>query len=298
MPDENALQVALDQAISRAIGSPFRSTSLAAQAGGSISKSVVIEDGERRLFVKLNDEVLSAMFVAETDGLAALGRCPAIRVPRVIAQGSDNERSFLVLEHLVLQPLREREAGIAAGRALTQLHAIEGTLHGWASDNFIGRNPQINTAHITWPYFFAQRRLLPQLAMTRQRGDCRRLINRGEDLAERLAAFFVDYQPRASLLHGDLWHGNAAIDETGKLALFDPAVYFGDRETDLAMSELFGGFPESFYAAYREAWPLAPGYEQRKTLYNLYHVLNHLNLFGGGYLRQAERMIESLLAEL
>ena len=101
-----------------------------------------------------------------------------------------------------------------------------------------------------------------------------------------------------SLLHGDLWGGNWAADESGRPVVFDPAVYFGDRETDIAMSELFGGFPESFYAAYRAAWPLSSGFETRKTLYNLYHVLNHLNLFGAGYLRQAERMIDQLLAEL
>lgn len=292
------LQAALDQAIARAIGTPFRSRSPTALGGGSTSRSLAVEDGQRRFFVKFNDAALAGMFVAEADGLAALGRCPQIRVPRVIVQGVAGRHSFLVLEHLALHPLREHEAGIAAGRALACLHAIEGTQHGWPSDNFIGSNPQINTAHVTWPYFFAQRRLLPQLALARRRGDCGRLVERGEKLAERLAALFVDHRPRASLLHGDLWHGNAAVDADGTVVLFDPAVYFGDRETDLAMSELFGGFPDSFYLAYREAWPPAPGFEQRKTLYNLYHVLNHLNLFGGGYLRQAERMIDSLLADL
>lgn len=298
MPPIDALRGDLDEAISRSTGSPFRSTNLTGQGGGSISQSLLVEDGRRRFFVKVNTTALSGMFVAEADGLAALRRCPAIRVPQVIAQGSAAGRSFLVLEHLVLRPLRERQAGIEAGRALAELHRIEGTQYGWPSDNYIGSNPQSNAVHVTWPFFFAQRRLLPQLSMTKQRGDCKRLIERGETLADRLAALFVDYRPRASLLHGDLWSGNAAIDENGKLALFDPAVYFGDREADLAMSELFGGFPESFHVAYREAWSLAHGYEQRKALYNLYHVLNHLNLFGGGYLRQAERMIDSLLAEL
>lgn len=298
MAFDGTLRGAIEEAISEATGSPFRSTDATTAGGGSISESLILEDGGRRFFVKLNDAARAGMFVAEAEGLAALARCPAVRVPQVIAQGTTGERSYLVLEHLGLHPLQEREAGIAAGYALAELHRIEGTQHGWPNDNFIGSNPQINTCHVTWPYFFAQRRLLPQLAMSGRRGDCSRMIGRGEKLADRLAAFFVDYRPRASLLHGDLWHGNAAADAGGKLVLFDPAVYFGDRETDLAMSELFGGFPESFYLAYREAWPLAYGYEQRKMLYNLYHVLNHLNLFGGGYLRQAERMIESLLAEL
>jgi fructosamine-3-kinase len=126
----------------------------------------------------------------------------------------------------------------------------------------------------------------------------RQLVSRGEALTERLAAFFVDYRPQPSLLHGDLWGGNAGALPDGTPVIFDPAVYCGDREADLAMSELFGGFPESFYAAYRTAWPLDSGYETRKGLYNLYHVLNPYNLFGAGSLNQARRMIDRLLAEL
>lgn len=293
-----SIRSALDEAIADATGTAFRSTTAQAAGGGSISQTLVLGDGRARYFVKLNRATLAAMFAAEADGLAALAQCPALRVPRVVAQGASGDDAFLVLEYLELAPLSRPADGAAAGRALAELHRIEGTQHGWPRDNYIGRNPQYNAMHVTWPFFFAQRRLLPQLALARRRGDCARLIERGEKLAERLAALFVDYRPRASLLHGDLWHGNAAVDETGRLALFDPAVYFGDRDTDLAMSELFGGFPESFYVAYREALPPAEGYEQRKTLYNLYHVLNHLNLFGGGYLRQAERMVDSLLAEL
>jgi fructosamine-3-kinase len=177
-------------------------------------------------------------------------------------------------------------------------HRITGPQFGWQRDNFIGSTPQCNAAAPTWPFFFARRRLLPQLELAKRHGHHGQLIASGERLAEQLPALFVDHQPQPSLLHGDLWSGNAATDEAGTLALFDPAVYFGDREADLAMSELFGGFPDSFYAAYREAWPLADGFEQRKTLYNLYHVLNHLNLFGSGYLHQAERMIARLLAEI
>ena len=121
---------------------------------------------------------------------------------------------------------------------------------------------------------------------------------RGEALCARLEGLFTGYQPFPSLLHGDLWGGNAGCTRDGAPVVFDPAVYYGDREADLAMTELFGGFSDRFYAAYREAFPLAAGYPQRRTLYNLYHVLNHLNLFGGGYRAQAERMIEQLLAEL
>ena len=295
---DEALRARIEGAIGDATGEGVRVRNVEAAGGGSISEAFVVGDGTRRWFVKVNRAALAPMFDAEADGLAALAQCPALRVPKVVAQGVDGPHAFLVLEHLALRPLRERGEGAAAGEALAALHRIEGTQHGWPRNNFIGRNPQDNAMHVTWPFFFAHHRLQPQLDMARTRADCRRLIERGEKLADRLAAFFVDYRPKASLLHGDLWNGNAAVDESGRLALFDPAVYFGDRDTDLAMSELFGGFPESFYVAYRAAWPLAPGYEQRKTLYNLYHVLNHLNLFGGGYLRQAERMVEALLADL
>jgi len=123
------------------------------------------------------------------------------------------------------------------------------------------------------------------------------LLRRGEALQATLTHFFTDHRPTPSLLHGDLWSGNYAFDAQGRPVIFDPAVYFGDRETDLAMTELFGGFPAAFYAAYNAAWPLDAGYATRKTLYNLYHILNHFNLFGGGYLSQAQGMIDRLLSE-
>lgn len=158
----------------------------------------------------------------------------------------------------------------------------------------IGANPQANHRHEAWARFFVDCRLRPQLEMARARGYGGALGRAADPLLERVPAMFLEYCPRPSLLHGDLWNGNAAMDEAGRPVLFDPAVYRGDRETDLAMSERFGGFPAAFYVAYRSAWPLAEGYEQRKTLYNLYHVLNHLNLFGRGYLGQAERMLRTL----
>ena len=266
--------------------------------GGSISRTLVVRRGQRRWFVKLNDARLVAMFAAEADGLAALAACPAVRVPRVWGHGISGRQAWLVLEHLALAPLRGHAAGAAAGQALAAVHRITGSHFGWPRDNFIGSSPQLNAAQPTWPLFFARQRLLPQLELAKRNRQHARLIASGERLADALPALFVDHRPPPSLLHGDLWSGNAALDDGDRLALFDPAVYWGDRETDLAMSELFGGFPDSFHAAYREAWPLASGCAQRKLLYQLYHVLNHLNLFGGGYLQQAERMISRLLAEI
>jgi fructosamine-3-kinase len=248
-------------------------------------------------FIKTGAASTLPMFEAEVAGLAALREAGAIRVPAVIACGLVDGQARIVLEHLELSSL-DHASGAALGRTLAQLHRTLGPRFGWLHDNFIGATPQENAWRENWALFYAERRLRPQLRFGADNGMARTLVAQGEKLAEKVAAFFVDYRPLPSLLHGDLWSGNAARLPDGTPVIYDPACYYGDRETDLAMSELFGGFPESFYAAYREAWPLAQGYGTRKTLYNLYHVLNHFNLFGAGYLGQAKRMIEELLAEL
>ncbi|MBI4757203.1 MAG: fructosamine kinase family protein [Betaproteobacteria bacterium] len=289
---------AAGEAIAAATGRPFAPRDAGAVGGGCIHETVVLSDGAARYFIKLNAAPAPGMFEAEADGLAALAAVGALRVPAVVAVGGNERGAFLVLEHLEMRPLTQRADGTALGRALAALHRDSGEDYGWHRDNFIGATPQANAPHRSWPWFFAHRRLLPQLALAVRNGHGGRWIRDGERLAENTGAFFLDAPPPPSLLHGDLWHGNTAVTADGRPAVFDPAVYRGDRETDLAMAELFGGFPESFYAAYREAWSLPEGFEQRKTLYNLYHVLNHLNLFGAGYLGQAQRMIARLLADL
>ncbi|MBI4988395.1 MAG: fructosamine kinase family protein [Rhodocyclales bacterium] len=289
------LAEALSAEISRALGRPFRAAAIREAGGGCIHRALVLEGDGERWFVKLNAAEALPMFESERDGLAALAEAGAFRVPRPLCCGIASEQACLVLEYLDLKPVSQRADAIAFGRALAALHRTVAERFGWRRDNFIGATPQINAESDSWPRFFAAARLLPQIERAAAHG--RALQAKGASLAEKLPAFFLDYRPQPSLLHGDLWHGNAAMSG-GAPAVFDPAAYFGDRETDLAMTELFGGFPEAFHAAYREAWPLAEGYETRKTLYNLYHVLNHLNLFGAGYLRQAERMIDRLLAEL
>jgi fructosamine-3-kinase len=250
-----------------------------------------------RPFVKTGAPAELPRFAAEAAGLEALRAAGAVRVPRVHACGIVAGQARLETEHLDLAGL-DRQSGALLGRQLAELHRHAGDRFGWAEDNWIGGSPQQNGWRDEWPRFFAERRLRPQLEWAAGNGMERKLAEQGESLAGRLAAFFVDYHPAPSLLHGDLWGGNASALPDGTPVIFDPAVYYGDRETDLAMSELFGGFPGSFYAAYRAAWPLDPGYETRKTLYNLYHVLNHFNLFGAGYLGQARRMIDRLLADL
>lgn len=236
-------------------------------------------------------------FAAEIAGLAALRAAGCIRVPETIACGRIGERAVLELEYLPLTAL-DRASGAELGRRLAALHRHGGPRFGWTEDNFIGATPQENSWRDAWPRFFGEHRLRPQLRRARDRGMNRDELERGERLIEQAAAFFVTYRPMPSLLHGDLWSGNAAALADGTPVIYDPAVYYGDRETDLAMTELFGGFPDAFYAAYRQEWPLDPGYETRKTLYNLYHILNHFNLFGNAYANQARRMIDRLLAEL
>ncbi|MCX7896275.1 MAG: fructosamine kinase family protein [Rhodocyclaceae bacterium] len=266
--------------------------------GGCIHASQMISDGKLRLFLKTNTASAVEMFAAEADGLEALAHA-GLRVPSVVAWGVAGKTAYLVLEYLDLSSLDAR-AGARLGEQLAQAHGrgADGETFGWRRANYIGATPQSNTPHRGWPAFFAQERLLPQLQRARARGMERTWVEKGERLAESLGAFFLDYHPSPSLVHGDLWGGNAAQLADGTPIVFDPAVYYADREVDLAMSELFGGFPESFYVAYRRAFPLDQGFERRKTLYNLYHVLNHFNLFGASYLNQARRMIDKLLAEL
>jgi len=237
------------------------------------------------------------MFEAEADGLAALAETGSIRVPQVVCTGVDTASSWLVLEFLALGRGRG-DTSAAMGEALARLHGIRQRGFGWQRDNYIGTTPQPNGFANSWPEFYARQRLEYQLDLASGNGLRGESMEVGQRLIENLYGLFTDYQPEASLLHGDLWGGNAAALESGEPVLFDPAVYIGDREADLAMTELFGGFSREFYAAYDGAWPLDVGYAVRKNLYNLYHVLNHYNLFGGGYGSQAASMMRGLLAEL
>lgn len=293
-----SLSAELAHALKTASGIDFSRAELRAIGGGCIHRAFELRAGERPYFLKLNAADALPMFAAEADGLAALAICDTFRVPQVLACGATGDEAFLLLEHLQLRPLASAEDGRRFAVALVELHHDTGAHFGWARDNFIGTNAQTNGLHDGWARFLVDCRLLPQLQMARSAGLSAAVARTAEQMLERVPALFLDYRPRPSLLHGDLWHGNAAMDAEGRPVIFDPAVYRGDRDADLAMSELFGGFPTSFYAAYRAAWSPVEGYEQRKTLYNLYHVLNHLNLFGRAYLGQAERMIGTLAHDL
>ena len=215
------------------------------------------------------------MYAAEAGGLRAL-RAAGVRAPEPFDHGLRDGKAFIEMERL---QLGARADWPALGRMLAALHRNTADRFGWESDNWIGLAPQKNGWSDSWASFFLEKRLNPQAARAKRNGHKIEL----PDVNKLLEG----HRPKASLLHGDLWSGNAGFTAEGPV-IFDPAVYYGDREADLAMTELFGGFPREFYAAYDEAFPLPAGYATRKHLYNLYHLLNHLNIFGGSYYAQVK----------
>lgn len=286
---------AIEAAIASATGTDFRIAASRPVGGGCINQAYVIEGDGQRYFVKTNRSDFADMFEAEAEGLTELESAKALRVPHPVTSGLDGGEAFLVLEFL---ELGGRGNHAELGRKLALQHRKTASSFGWKRDNTIGSTSQLNPRSADWVTFLREQRLGYQLRLADRNGLGEKLQRLGSDLLERLEDFFPGYRPIPSLLHGDLWGGNASFTAAGEPVVFDPAVYYGDRETDLAMTELFGGFGTDFQAAYREFWPLDSGYGTRKTLYNLYHILNHANLFGGNYVSQAERMLQHLLATL
>jgi fructosamine-3-kinase len=256
-----------------------------AVSGGCIHNCYRVSVGSRLRFLKLNEAPCAEAFAAEADGLDAL-RASGMRAPEPLAHGVAGEQAYLLLEYL---ELNNKGDFAALGRMLAQAHRTPGARFGWERDNYIGATPQVNGWCDDWAEFWRERRLRPQIELAKRNGF---------DLPSKdPGALLENHKPQPSLLHGDLWSGNAGFASEGPV-VFDPAVYYGDREADLAMTELFGGFPREFYEAYNEAFPLPDGYERRKHLYNLYHLLNHLNLFGGGYLAQVKATLRLLAGAL
>jgi fructosamine-3-kinase len=276
-------------AVTGGAGQPGRGQEL---GGGCINRARRLECDGAAYFVKLNQAALLPMFEAEAEGLRALAAAGSLRVPQPVCAGQAGDTAWLVLEYL---ELGGQGSLVALGEGLATLHRAPQPRFGWHLDNTIGSTPQPNAESDDWISFWRERRLGFQLELAARNGFGGRLQALGAQLLERFPALFEDYQPVPSLLHGDLWSGNYSFTRAGEPVIFDPAPYCGDREADLAMTELFGGFGPGFHAAYHRAWPLDPGYGRRKTLYNLYHILNHANLFGGGYATQAQGMMERLL---
>lgn len=297
----DAAAAAIAQAIVDATREDFDLVDVEPVSGGCIHTALRLDGagahGAARYFAKSNAASFAPMFAAEAEGLEALRGAGQLRVPRTVTHGEDGERAWLVLEWLELAPLSDLAAA-RLGESLARQHRVAHGRFGWAKDNFIGGTAQRNGWSDDWLGFWRDKRLHAQLRLAARHRLPSRLIDRGERLLADCEAFFSSYRPVPSLLHGDLWSGNAASLAGDVPVVFDPAVYVGDREADVAMMELFEGFPSQSIAAYRGEWPLDEGYAARRDLYNLYHLLNHANLFGGAYVRQSEQALERTLAEI
>ena len=287
---KNGFWQAIAMQISEQLNIDFQLRQQQAVGGGCIHFAHIISDGQQKFFVKSNDADYLAMFSSEATGLKRMADTQTLLIPDVIATGIADNQAFLVLS-----AFETGEATTGAmrqfGQNLAEMHRHQQHLFGFEENNYIGTTPQINTPTETWLAFW-QQRLRYQFNLAKKNGGH---FLQAEELIDTLEKFFVGYQPVASLLHGDLWSGNYAINTQGHALLFDPACYFGDRETDIAMTELFGGFSPDFYQGYQSTWALDKNYHYRKPLYTLYHVLNHFNLFGGGYFSQAKHLLKQLL---
>ena len=325
-------QAPLSDWLERRLGVPLVAQN--AVGGGCIHQAWALDlaDG-RRLFAKTNRLAELPLLGAEADGLAALAAVAGeLVIPQPLACEALGDRAVLLMAWLPLagaasgcgggsgpvlgggpsapgspgpdaqrsadpsNPTDLAQAWSRFGAALADLHrrslASSDGRYGWQQDNFIGSGPQANGWLAGWGEFFAERRLGPQLLLAARAG---RPLRQTEALLARLPGWLDQHGAEPCLVHGDLWAGNGGLLGNGRGSIFDPAVYRGDREVDLAMARLFGGFPASFFAGYEGRWPLPPGHGRRREIYNLYHLLNHANLFGGGYWRQAQASIDALV---
>ncbi len=281
----------VEKAISKVSSQPFQIVKRTPLRGGCISQAERLDGVRGHYFLKQNTESFLIHFEEEKAALEELRHVGPIRAPEPICSGSAEGRSYLVLEYI---PVGQPTVGgwELLGQQLANLHKTALPHFGWHRDNTIGKTLQINTVSEDWISFFRENRLRFQMDLAKERGF---KLEHGSQLLENLPAFFARYTPIPSLLHGDLWSGNTGFDTHGKPFVFDPCCYYGDRETDLAFTEFFGGFHPNFYAAYNRTFPLDPGYSRRKTVYNLYHCLNHFNLFGPPYDSQSQMMANQLL---
>jgi len=285
----------IEQQIATSTGRAFRIESHQSVGGGCINAAFRVTGSQHSYFVKTNSAHYAFMFAAEAEALKEMAASRTVRVPEPVCHGEYKGQCFVVMEDLELGGRADMRL---FGRQFAEMHRVTADRFGWRIDNTIGSTPQPNQPDDDWISFWRERRLGFQLQTAADNGYGGELQRLGERLLADMPALFLHHKPKASMLHGDLWSGNYGALADGTPVIFDPALYYGDREADLAMTTLFGGFGGPFYAAYNEAWPLDEGYEVRKTFYNIYHIINHLNLFGGGYHGQAISMIQRVLAEL
>ena len=261
-------------------------------AGGDINQSYCITgNNNRRLFVKLNSSAEADFFHCEAVGLNHIQKTGAIACPTPLLCGNSQPYAFLITPYHHMRPHGDE---FLFGQQLAKMHQRTHDYFGFDRDNYIGQTPQINTLEACWANFFLENRITPQLKLAYRNGFTAPLKKQALKLLEAIPGLLADYNPQPSLVHGDLWGGNKGFLTDGTPIIFDPACYYGDREVDIAMTHLFGGFGSDFYRGYDSIWPLNKDYKKRMRLYNLYHQLNHLNLFGSSYLKSCIATIQSL----
>jgi len=288
--------------IEQVTGRRFSATQQKSLDGGCINAAfLLIGENGRQYFVKTNQAGQQAMFAAEARGLQVIASSNTMKVPRAICFGEtscigkNQAQSYIVLEYLNMNGRVDQRL---LGEQLASMHNVTAEQFGWDINNTIGATFQSNAWMDNWLDFWSEQRLGFQLKLAAQNGYGGELQSLGEKLLIEMPLLFAGREIKPSMLHGDLWGGNVAGLSDGTPVLFDPAFYYGDREADLAMTYLFGGFSADFYASYQNAFPLDDGFALRKTFYNIYHIINHLNLFGGGYHGQAIHMLEQVLSEV
>ncbi len=284
------------QHIEQVTGRVFSVKQQQSLAGGSINDAFLLTDNDgQQYFVKTNHSGRQDMFEAEVRGLQEMASSNTIKVPEPVCFGDDQSQSYIVLEYLDLGGQANQNV---LAEQLAAMHHVTAEQFGWVINNTIGATFQANAWNRSWIDFWSEQRLGFQLKLAAENGYGGALQSLGEKLLIEMPKLFMGREIKPSMLHGDLWGGNVAGLKDGTPVIFDPAFYYGDREADIAMTYVFGGFTADFYASYENAFPLDDGFEVRKTFYNIYHIINHLNLFGGGYHGQAIHMIEQVVAEI
>ncbi len=287
--NEGLLRVLADK-ISQTTQQAFQVKFASHCSGGCINQAFLLEGASQQYFVKTNRADILDMFIAESQALDEIIASEAICAPKPICYGTYERSAFLILERVHFEP-PSPDSWEQMGRQLAALHQHTKSQFGWQRDNAIGSTPQRNPKSNNWADFFTQQRIEFQLKLAESQGI---FFQNTNALLDHVHQVLHLHRPQASLLHGDLWSGNVSFTNAQEPVIFDPASYYGDRETDLAFTELFGAFPECFYRSYQEEWPLPEGHMERKRIYNLYHVLNHANLFGGSYPQQAQSIIDQV----
>ncbi|WP_286235795.1 fructosamine kinase family protein [Thalassotalea sediminis] len=282
----------IGKAIEQALSTSFSIEETTPITGGDINQCFLVSGQKQRYFVKINDKSVLEHFEAEAYSLNKIRESECIACPEVITTGIAFDRAFLVLNVIDFhQP--SNKVWRLFGKQLAEMH--KHTTHGqfgWQQDNVIGSTLQTNRWSSNWRQFFAEQRIGWQLQLLTEKSI---VLGDIDFITDTCHQILLNHQVKPCLLHGDLWRGNVGFSHQQPV-IFDPASYYGDREADIAMTELFGAFPEAFYQSYHEYYPLPPAYDVRKHVYNLYHVLNHANLFGGVYIDQSKACIHRILS--